>query len=57
MKFEQKVEFAKDLAKRIKSLGEQFEVNLDEEGGYIEFDGITVNFDEEINVINTEIKL
>ncbi|MGP7735711.1 hypothetical protein [Oceanimonas smirnovii] len=57
MKFEQKVEFAKDLAKRIKSLGEQFEVNLDEEGGYIEFDGITVNLDEEMNVINTEIKL
>ncbi|EKO3874650.1 hypothetical protein P0F29_003291 [Vibrio metschnikovii] len=57
MKFEKKLEQAKDLAKQIKNLGDSFEVNVDENGGYIEFDGITVNLDGEMNVISTDIEL
>lgn len=57
MKFDEKVDKARILAKQIKSLGEQFEVNVDENGGYIEFDGLTVNLDKEMNVISTDIQL
>ncbi|WP_159074857.1 hypothetical protein [Vibrio cholerae] len=57
MNFEKTLEQVKELAEKIKLLGNEFEVNLDQEGGYIEVNGITVNFDDEMNVINSVVQL
>lgn len=48
---------AKELVKTIAELGGDFDVVIDNTGGYVEVDGITVNFDDDLNIDGTEISL
>ncbi|AZF88610.1 hypothetical protein [Vibrio phage P23] len=48
---------AKELVKTISELGGDFDVVVDNTGGYVEIDGITVNFDDNLNIDSTEVSL
>jgi hypothetical protein len=55
-KYDETVKLAKDIASTFKSRGE-FELNLDECGGYMEVGGFTVYFDENLEVTRTSVVL
>jgi hypothetical protein len=55
-KYDETVKLAKDIASTFKGRGD-FEINLDEYGGYIEIGGFTVYFDENLEVTRNGVVL
>ena len=48
---------AKELVKMIAALGSEFDIVIDNTGGYVEVDGITVNFNDDMSIDSTEVSL
>lgn len=48
---------AVELVEMARSLGRGFDVCIDKNGGYVEVDGITIHFNDDLKIESTEISL
>ncbi|AZU97836.1 hypothetical protein [Vibrio phage LP.2] len=57
-KFEQDKKKVKELIAQLIELGEWVDICVDSEnGGYVEVDNVTHNFDEDLNLTNSSLEL
>lgn len=54
--FEKSVDLAQEIASMVKGIN-TFDLCIDDTGGYIEIDGVTVHFDENLESTHTEVSL